>query len=1101
LLFLFHSFNKTHNMKKFYPLLWAVLLVLYFSSASFAQVYNMPAGTNTVSTCSGFFYDSGGSGSTYGNSQDRTYTICPSVPGQAVSVRFITFDTEATFDLLRVYNGNSVAAPQFGGSPYSGTGTLNNTIFTSTSVDGCLTFRFTSDGSVVRDGWEAEIRCGCKQYDLTAVSITGCTGSSPMTFTFNGTLTHQGASGQTQIMLNGSPIGSPISYTASPMAISVSGLSYTPPAPFSIYMEDVANPSVCRSSPTVLVNAGNDINLVCGASSATLAGSGPGTWSFVSGPVTPTITTPSSATSTVTGMTSPGTYVLRRTNTVGGCTFYDDVSISRPNCITMTNTTITTCSGILLDPGGTANYPNSNTTTTTICPTAGSGNVQLIFTAFNTEENFDYVRVYDGTDVTAPLLATITGTSGVNQIVTATNPSGCLTVRFTSDGSVNYSGFEAQINCVCKIGINSVNVTACTGTPVSNYNLSINFSHGGGSSGFRVAINDVWVTGVIPYGASPQTVNLTGLSHNGVDPLIIKVVDALNGEYCFDRRVLFNAGNNKTQAVCATATSTTLTASTAGTWSLHSAPGGASVGIGAPSALTTTVTGLTVLGDYVFNRSTTIGGCTFRDQVTVSVISCLNTSSPDLSGQCTGYVASHPTYPGNYTNSYTQDIVLCPPSGSVMQITFEDIALHATDDNDLIDIFFNNSATGPIHYTLNRNDNGRTYTFASTHATGCMTIRFRTNGSNVSRGFLARISCRDQDNVLRSPSCAGAPALCMDGNNFFASGTAAGSGNSGIPLGCAATNGPSFFYFQAAQTGNLEFTITPTSMPSSAPAETGTDIDFAIWGPFSSFNTIPCRMSPPNNAAMGPPIRCNFSATSGATGLSAAGTNPSEGASGPRWSTPLPVVAGQYYVLLIDDYSRSGLGFNISSPTPDITNCSLILPVEWVSFSAEKHGENNLLKWATAVEKNNSHFEIEMSLDGEEFEVIGNVRGGIGKYSFIHEHPRSLVYYRIAQVDLDGKRNYTNIESVKRDIEFFGSLLCKPNPTKSRVELSFEMLEKSEVTLELYSTSGVLLESKTFEGEAGFNASELDLSSYVRGLYLVKVICKDGLLNAKVIKE
>jgi hypothetical protein len=664
------------------------------------------------------------------------------------------------------------------------------------------------------------------------------------------------------------------------------------------------------------------------------------------------------------------------------------------------------------------------------------------------------------------------------------------------------SGFQADISCACRISINSVTPSACTGTPTNTYNLAVNFSHGGGGSGVQVAVNDVWVTGVIPYAASPQTINLTGLTHSTTDPLVIKVVDASTGATCFSSYTIVNAGLNSKEAVCSPTGSSTLTAATAGTWSLASAPGGATVVIATPGAMTTNVTGLTVLGDYVFNRTAVLGGCTFRDRITVSVVNCLNTSSPDIAGQCTGYIASHPTYPTiNYANNYNENIVLCPPAGSVMQVTFTNIDLNATDDNDLIDVYFANSAGGTPIYTLNRNDNGRTYSFASTSADGCITIRFRTNNANRGQGFLAEISCRNEDNVVRSPSCAGAPGLCMDGNNYFASGTAAGTGITGIPMGCATPQGPSFFYFQASKTANLEFTITPTSMPGASPFESGSDFDYAVWGPFTSLDAIPCRTTPPNNAGMGTPSRCNFAVAKGETGLSAAGVNTSEGVGGILWCTPMPVISGSYYVIMVDDYSRSGLGFNISSSTPDITNCSVILPVEWLNFDAEIFGENNRIFWNTASERNNSFFEIEASTDGEKFEVIGRIEGGKGRYSFIHENPQSMVYYRVGQIDTDGTSTYTRIASVKREAKFFGSLACKPNPTKGITEISFDLSQISEVRVEVYSTTGVKVLEKISEGTIGVNQTEIDLTNFQSGMYLLRISSDEGLMTTKLIKD
>lgn len=132
-------------------LLGGILLLI---PAAFAQTYNMPAGTSSVTTCSGTFYDSGGSGGSYSNSETRTFTICPATAGMSVQVTFTSFNTESGWDYLYIYNGSNTGAPLIG--TYSGTtspGTITST------AGGCLTFRFTSDGSVTAAGWSANIAC------------------------------------------------------------------------------------------------------------------------------------------------------------------------------------------------------------------------------------------------------------------------------------------------------------------------------------------------------------------------------------------------------------------------------------------------------------------------------------------------------------------------------------------------------------------------------------------------------------------------------------------------------------------------------------------------------------------------------------------------------------------------------------------------------------------------------------------------------------------------------------------------------------------------------------------------------------------------------
>lgn len=131
-----------------------LLAALITVSGAGAQTINMPASGSTTA-CSGNFYDSGGSGGNYANSENRTYTICPSTAGMSLQVNFTSFNIESGWDYLYIYDGNSVGAPLIG----TYTGTTSPGTITATSATGCLTFRFTSDGSVNYAGWAAAISC------------------------------------------------------------------------------------------------------------------------------------------------------------------------------------------------------------------------------------------------------------------------------------------------------------------------------------------------------------------------------------------------------------------------------------------------------------------------------------------------------------------------------------------------------------------------------------------------------------------------------------------------------------------------------------------------------------------------------------------------------------------------------------------------------------------------------------------------------------------------------------------------------------------------------------------------------------------------------
>ena len=128
----------------------------------------MAAGT--VNACTGTFFDSGGGATDYANNENIVQTICSGVAGQCVRLVFTSFDLETNFDYLRIYDGPTTASPLIG----TYTGNVGPGLITSNN--GCLTFRFTSDGIGRRTGWSADISCvPC----ASGVCATTCNGGPP----------------------------------------------------------------------------------------------------------------------------------------------------------------------------------------------------------------------------------------------------------------------------------------------------------------------------------------------------------------------------------------------------------------------------------------------------------------------------------------------------------------------------------------------------------------------------------------------------------------------------------------------------------------------------------------------------------------------------------------------------------------------------------------------------------------------------------------------------------------------------------------------------------------------------------------------------------
>lgn len=125
---------------------------------------------------------------------------------------------------------------------------------------------------------------------------------------------------------------------------------------------------------------------------------------------------------------------------------YDDGYLDFWNQIAekLTDCYASACTDMLYDMGGPAqNYYSNENYTYTISP-AGATFMNVDFSSFSVEANYDTLWLYDGNNTDAPLIGAYTGTNSPGNITTTT---GSLTLRFKSDGATNLAGFTAQYTC------------------------------------------------------------------------------------------------------------------------------------------------------------------------------------------------------------------------------------------------------------------------------------------------------------------------------------------------------------------------------------------------------------------------------------------------------------------------------------------------------------------------------------------------------------------------------------------------------------------------------------------------------------------------------
>lgn len=169
------------------------------------------------------------------------------------------------------------------------------------------------------------------------------------------------------------------------------------------------------------------------------------------------------------------------------------------------------------------------------------------------------------------------------------------------------------------------------------------------------------------------------------------------------------------------------------------------------------------------------------------------------------------------------------------------------------------------------------------------------------------------------------------------------------------------------------------------------------------------------------------------------------------------------------------------------------LPVELSSFQVILFRNNIRLNWTTESEENNDYFEIEKSINGKDWQVIGKVEGAGNSYEsidyeFVDNQPFGGVnYYRIKQTDLPnvgGKFTYSPVQSIVYKHQ--NQVSIYPNPSTGVV---FIQTNKELHNIKIFNQLGILVQ--TIENAN----SNLETINLPKGIYYIQVISKSGILT------
>ncbi|WP_242927046.1 PKD domain-containing protein [Pontibacter vulgaris] len=185
------------------------------------------------------------------------------------------------------------------------------------------------------------------------------------------------------------------------------------------------------------------------------------------------------------------------------------------------------------------------------------------------------------------------------------------------------------------------------------------------------------------------------------------------------------------------------------------------------------------------------------------------------------------------------------------------------------------------------------------------------------------------------------------------------------------------------------------------------------------------------------------------------------------------------------------------------------LPVEIMYLKAVKRGNDVVLRWATAMERDNTGFEVQMSENGYTYKTLSFVptRNGNAatkqEYEYIDSEngKYGTRYYRLKQIDEDGSFKYFGPQAITMG-ELVEQVKAYPNPFRSEINLEMNVETEGDMLITVTNSIGKVLLERTVQVQKGMNTERLVLDAALpRGIYFITTRMGDDTNHFKLLKQ
>lgn len=179
------------------------------------------------------------------------------------------------------------------------------------------------------------------------------------------------------------------------------------------------------------------------------------------------------------------------------------------------------------------------------------------------------------------------------------------------------------------------------------------------------------------------------------------------------------------------------------------------------------------------------------------------------------------------------------------------------------------------------------------------------------------------------------------------------------------------------------------------------------------------------------------------------------------------------------------------------------LPVELISFTANKKAEYVELNWITATEINNDYFVVQKSTNGIDFQDYTFVSGcgnstAVIAYNSIDYSPyKGVNYYRLKQVDFNGQYDYSSVVSVNinKDSNQEEPLIFS---NSGQIFIQYHSETSERIEIQLYNIAGQMCYNKPIDVNNGYNSYQISINNLSKGTYVIRLVNSHNAFVQKV---